>query len=166
MAWLMTHYLRIDRRLRAVLRRQGRSREDSDDLIQEALLKLHEYCRGARVENQEAFLIRTVRNLSIDRYRSAQRRVSANGSIEDLESALGLEVGSPPPDVILEGRERLNEISRLLEAVSSRTRDIYFAHRAGYSYAEIGKHLHISNSTIEKHIARAVLALMDARETE
>lgn len=166
MVWLLSHYRRIDKRLRALLRREGRSKEDSDDLIQEALLRLHEYCRSARVDNQEAFLIRTVRNLSIDRHRRDRRRMYVERPIEDLEEVISLEDESPTPDAILEGRERLHEIAGVLEAVSRRTRDIYFAHRAGYSYAEIGERLNISNSTIEKHIAKAVLALMDAKDRQ
>ena len=38
--------------------------------------------------------------------------------------------------------------------------------RAGYSYAEIEARMAVSKSTIEKHIARAVLTLMDAKEQE
>jgi RNA polymerase sigma factor (sigma-70 family) len=166
MAWLTSHYRLIDKRLRALLRRGGRSKEESDDLIQEALLRLHEYCLSARVENHEAFLIRTVRNLSIDRHRSELRHAHSARSVEDLDTLIALQDASPTPDAILEGRERLTQISRVLEAVSRRTRDIYFAHRAGYSYAEIGARLNVSKSTIEKHIARAVLALMDAKDQE
>jgi DNA-binding transcriptional regulator LsrR (DeoR family) len=40
-------------------------------------------------------------------------------------------------------------------------RKIYFAHRAGYSYAEIADHMNISRTTIKRHIARALLAIME-----
>jgi DNA-directed RNA polymerase specialized sigma24 family protein len=54
----------------------------------------------------------------------------------------------------------------LLDAVSRRTREIYFAHRAGYSYAEIAAHMGISHITIKRHIARALLAIMEHGEPE
>jgi hypothetical protein len=38
------------------LRRKGRSQEDAEDLIQEAMLRLHVYGREAPVANEEAFL--------------------------------------------------------------------------------------------------------------
>ncbi len=54
----------------------------------------------------------------------------------------------------------------MLEAVSLRTREIYFAHRAGYSYAEIAEQMDISNITIKRHIARALLAIMEQSRNE
>ena len=37
----------------------------------------------------------------------------------------------------------------------------YFAHRAGYSYAEIAEHMNVSQRTIRRHVARALLAIME-----
>jgi hypothetical protein len=53
-------------RLLRLLRRKGRSREDAEDLIQEALLRLQVYAEGADVVNEEAFLRQTVCNLALD----------------------------------------------------------------------------------------------------
>jgi RNA polymerase sigma factor (sigma-70 family) len=66
----------------------------------------------------------------------------------------------------IEAHQRLNQIGELLDAVSIRTREIYFAHRAGYSYAEIADHMGISRITIKRHIARALLAIMEHGEPE
>ena len=46
------------------LRRKGRSREDAEDLIQEAMLRLHVYGRDTPVVNEEAFLRHAAYNLS------------------------------------------------------------------------------------------------------
>ncbi|MDB6162446.1 MAG: polymerase sigma-70 domain protein [Gammaproteobacteria bacterium] len=45
-------------RLIKTCRRQGRSHEEAEDLIQEALLRLHEYCRNTEVRDEDAFLAR------------------------------------------------------------------------------------------------------------
>jgi RNA polymerase sigma factor (sigma-70 family) len=164
-SWL-AHLPSIQKRLRDLLRRAGRSPEDTEDLIQEALLRLHEYRQTARIQHQEAFLIRTVRNLSIDWHRTSHRDRYAKKPVEDLVDALALADESPAPDVIFNAQDRLYRIGTKLEAISKRTRDIYFAHVAGYSYAEISAQMGVSKSTIEKHIARAVLVLMNEREPE
>ena len=164
MASLLPHFRRLERKLRDLLRRQGRTQEDSEDLIQEALLRLHEYCRSDAVEDESSFLVRTVSNLSVDLHRKDRSHLYVNGSVEDLDVAAAVPDRPSEPDVILEAQNRLEEVERVLVAISQRTRDIYFAHRAGFSYAEISEHLHVSKSTIEKHIARAVLALMDYKE--
>jgi RNA polymerase sigma factor (sigma-70 family) len=153
-------------RLLKLLQRRGRSQEDAEDLIQEALLRLHEYCRSRPVRDEEAFLVHCVKNLSIDRHRRERRHLYANQSVEDMEATLALTDSAPAPDEVFDSQQRLERIRSTLDAVSTRTREIYFAHRAGYSYAEIAEHLRISPSAIEKHIARAVLALMDVRPGE
>jgi RNA polymerase sigma factor (sigma-70 family) len=71
----------------------------------------------------------------------------------------------PTPEEILETQQRLDRIRAVLEALSLRTREIYFAHRAGYSYAEIADHMNISRTTIRRHIARALLAIMEHGES-
>ncbi len=166
MIWSVSSYRRLEKRLKKVLWRGGRSREEAEDLIQEALLRLHEYCQSGEVKNREAFVVRTVRNLSIDRHRRDHRHLYVDGSVEQLEASIPLLDAGPSSDEIIETQQRLDKIRATLNAVNPRTREIYFAHRSGYSYAEIGAHMGISKSTIEKHIAHAVLALMDAREAE
>jgi len=51
------------------LRRKGRSHEDAEDLLQEAMLRLHLYGQAVPVVNEEAFLRHAVNNLSIDQHR-------------------------------------------------------------------------------------------------
>lgn len=166
MPWLIPHYRRLERHLRSLLRRHGRNPEDTEDLIQEALLRLHEYCRTGKVQDEHSFLTRTVRNLSIDLHRSDRRHGATAEAIDDADVLTAVPDERPAPDVVLDAQKRLQNIDGVLRTISQRTRDIYFAHRAGFSYAEIGERLNISKSTIEKHIARAVLALMDYKEPQ
>jgi hypothetical protein len=56
-------------RLLRYLQRKGRSREDAEDLIQEAMLRLHVYAHNVAIEDDEAFLRRAVHNLAVDQYR-------------------------------------------------------------------------------------------------
>lgn len=56
-------------KLRRLLRSRGQSVDDTDDLIQEAFLRLQVYCRERAVNRPEAFLVRTALNLAVDRFR-------------------------------------------------------------------------------------------------
>ena len=152
-------------RLLNFLRRQGRSTEDAEDLIQEAFLRLTEYCRTKEVRDEAAFLHRTVVNLSISRYRWDCRHPTVGLPVEELAENLPLANSVPSPDEVLAAQQRLDEVREALGAVSPRTRDIYLAHRAGYSYDELAAGYGVSVSTIEKSIARAVVALMDLRDS-
>lgn len=154
------------RRLLKFVKRRGRSHEDAEDLIQDALLRLTEYCRTSEVQNEEAFLERTIVNLSIDRFRRDSRRPVAHHTVEEIAESFPLIDESPGPDEVLAAQQRLDEIRRALDAVSVRTRGIYLAHRAGYSHQELADAFEVSTSTVEKAIARAVVALMDVRDPQ
>jgi RNA polymerase sigma factor (sigma-70 family) len=144
-------------RLLNFLRRKGRSHEDAEDLIQEAMLRLHRYRRAeVPVVNEEAFLTHAVQNLSIDLHR--RREVRRELSFERLSPTL---IEPATPERSIDAEQRLHRIGALLEAASLRTREIYFAHRAGYSYDEIAAYFKISHITIRRHIARALLVVME-----
>jgi RNA polymerase sigma factor (sigma-70 family) len=153
-------------RLMKVCRRRGRSQEEAEDLIQEAFLRLHEYCRTAEVRDEEAFLARTVSNLAINQYRRGLIVSYANETVEQLEQSTGLADASPGPERILAAQQRLDQLAGVLGAVSDRTCEIFLAHRAGYSYDEIATDLNISQRTVQKHIARAMFLLLRMKREE
>jgi RNA polymerase sigma-70 factor (ECF subfamily) len=153
-------------RLMRLCRRQGRSPEDSEDLIQEALLRLEEYCRTAKTEirNRDEFLARTVRNLSIDQIRHERVVCYAPEPVEKIASYAPFVDSAPTPDRILDAEQRLSEIGSALARVSVRMQEIYFLHLAGYQYKEIAARFGLSAKTVEKHMTRALLTLMKLKK--
>ncbi len=149
--------------LRQVCRSWGRSAEDTEDLIQEALLRLEEYRLTAEVRDRDAFLARTVRNLATDRYRRESLVNFASGPIEAVADSVV--DPSPTPDRVLDGEQCLNQIRKALDAVSRRMREIYFLRLAGYAYAEIAELFGLSVATVEKEIARAAGTLVSHKLT-
>jgi RNA polymerase sigma-70 factor (ECF subfamily) len=139
--------------------RKGKSREDAEDLAQEALLHLHVYSKGNAVINEEAFLRRAVHNLAIDNYRRHRFGLLQEVPIADFDQESPLIASDPTPDQILDSQQRLDELTVMLDTVSLRTREILFAHRSGYTYAEIADRMGIAKITIKRHIARAQAAL-------
>jgi RNA polymerase sigma factor (sigma-70 family) len=150
-------------RLLTYLRRKGKSREDAEDLIQEAMLRLHVYAKDDAVLNKEAFLRRAVHNLAIDQYRRDRSGLRQEVPIEEANRLSPLMTSGPTPDQILENQQRLDCLTALLDAVNPRTRKIYFAHRFGYTYAEIADDMGIAEITIRRHIARAQAAVRGQR---
>jgi RNA polymerase sigma factor (sigma-70 family) len=160
----MVHPVACFTRLMSVCRSRGRSQEDAEDLIQDALLRLEEYCRNAEVRNKEEFLAKTLSNLLIDQQRRARIVAYASESVEELAQRLPFLDPTPGPERIVAAEQRLGQIKDTLDAISQRTREIYFAHRAGYRYDEIATSYGISEKTVEKHVARAALTLMNERD--
>jgi RNA polymerase sigma factor (sigma-70 family) len=147
--------------------RRCRSREDAEDLVQEAYTRMIEYSRrGKKVDNEEAFVRQTAQHLFVDDYRRRARHPFVDASLEQLELRLSFFQASPTPDEVLAVEQRLIKVRDGLSAYNSRTCEIYMAHRAGCTYAEIAAAHGISNSAVEKHIRRAVEWLMDYKESQ
>jgi len=145
-------------KIRRVLRRRGRSHDEADDLIQEAFLRLHVYCRDHAIRNTGGFLFRTALNLACDRNR--RDRVAAVVPV-DLDE-LALVDPYPPPDEVCAGQERLQRMRAGLEAMSPRRREVFVLNRIeGYSFPQIAERLGITLSMVEKHAAKAILFLTD-----
>lgn len=151
------------RRLRQALRRHGRSDQEAEDLIQDAFARLECYKRERPVDQPEAFLVRTVVNLSVDAFRHDR----LHGDVETLTEQSVLIDATPGPDEVLASRQRLTRLSAGLEKLSERTRDIFLAHRLeGLGQAEIAKQYGVSLSAVEKHIAKALLFLTEWMASE
>lgn len=153
------------RRLRMLLLRRGRTREEAEDLIQDAFLKMQEYCeRGGQVRQPEGFLVRTVLRLAANARRDAHRNLYCEEPVENLTLIVDT---TPTPDEVLAGDQCLERMRDALDAVSRRTRDVLFMQRLdGLSYSQIAQRLGVSISAVEKHIATALAILADANQQE
>ena len=135
--------------------RRGRSKQDADDLVQEAWIRLECYQRDQTVAQPEAFLMRTALNLSIDAHRA---RVS-HGEEVLIDDEILVDT-TPSAEAVVHGRERLDRLSVCLGRLNDKTRAIFLAHRIdGMSYQEIARVHGLSVSSVEKHIAKAMLQL-------
>src|SRR5487761_1484710 len=150
-------------KVRRVLRRRGRSRDEADDLVQEAFLRLQVYCRDHEVRNTGGFLLRTALNLALDRIRHARVASVVAQSPEELP----LVDPSPPLDEVYAAHERLLRMKAGLEAMSPRRREVFILNRIeGYSFPQIAERLGVTVSAVEKHAAKAILFLTDWMDDE
>jgi RNA polymerase sigma factor (sigma-70 family) len=148
-------------KLRRLLRSRGRSIDDTEDLIQEAFLRLQVYCRDKDVVQTEAFLVRTALNLSIDQH----RRECVASVVPGALDAMQLIDPNPPPDVVCAAQERLQHMRLGLANLSPRQREVFLLNRVeGYTFAQISQQLKLSMSMVEKHAAKAVLAMTNWME--
>lgn len=151
-------------KMRRVLYRGGQRRDDIDDLMQEAFVRLLEYCKeGAEVREPEAVLVTTVQRLAINQARSRMRERYADEPVEKLQ----LIDPAPDPEEVLAAAQRLHCMRRTLEGLAPKTREILFLQRLhGYSYAQIAEATGMPISTIEKHVARGMAVLLEERSRE
>jgi RNA polymerase sigma-70 factor (ECF subfamily) len=151
----------ITQRLRAVLRRKGRSREDAEDLVQDALLKYALHDSSEPVRDPEAFIARTAFNQAVDEARRARRSPFSRRPVE----AFDLIDPTPPVDEQAAARAGLERLQAGLAAMNAKTREIVLAQRLdGLSYAQIAQRHDLSISAVEKRLARGMMFLQDWME--
>lgn len=146
-------------KLRSQIARMTR-RDDAEDLLHDAWVRLAE--RQVVADNPAALLARSATNRGIDAYRR-ESRINDNMSVELI--ADNLADRAPLQDERLIARHRLDRLCNGVEKLSPRTRQILLMHRLdGRKYREIAVELGISQSAVEKHIAKAMVQLTEWME--
>jgi RNA polymerase sigma factor (sigma-70 family) len=149
--------------LKSQLRRRGRAQEEAEDLIQEAYLRVVEYCERGQVREPERVLVRAVSNLLLNQERDQRRRPIVSQAIEELS----LVDPAPLPEERVMANQRLKHVIGALESVEDRAREAFLLHRVdGLTYLQIARQLGVSVSTVEKRIAWVMAVLMDASRRE
>jgi RNA polymerase sigma-70 factor (ECF subfamily) len=146
-------------RLIREVRQRTRGRADPEELLHAAYLRLLRYKTQHAVDNIGAFLVRTAVNIGVDNYRHdrfiADVAPDQTGACEN----------SPLQDEVLAARERLERVREGLSRLTPRTREIFLMHRLDeMKYREIAERLGISQSAVEKHIAKAAMFLTEWAE--
>lgn len=137
--------------------------QEIGDLVQECFRRLTSSAAYPRVlaERPRAYLFRTARNLVAEEHRTGMRRMTADhGRFEDAD------IAGPDPHAALEARDQMRRVAEALECLKPETREIFLMHRFdGLSYAEIAAAKGIGMKSIEKQIAKAMLAIRRVRAT-
>ena len=159
---------RYRRPLTAFFMRRAASRADAEDLVQEVFIRL--LARGgADIESADSFVFAIAGNLLRDRARMAQtRRASAHDPVDtafDTDHVDDALVEHCAPDRVLLDKERLHLVTRALEDLGERTRNIFVLYRLeNMRRRDIAALYGITVSAVEKHIAKALDHLMTRLE--
>lgn len=157
---LKSLFLAHRRELQAYLSERLRDREIAADLTQETFLRFAEQGEGAAavIGHSRAYLYRTARNLAIDHLRRVERQATDIAASEDFAHVPEIR---PSPEEIAAGRQRLAELAAAVRELPERTRHVFVLHRLhGLTYGEVAARLGISESSVQKHLARALYHVM------
>jgi RNA polymerase sigma-70 factor (ECF subfamily) len=143
--------------LRCFVRGGGATREDAEDVIQEAYLRVLRYSAEHAVESQERLLFSAAKNLAVDSRRRRYVRTRTATDYAVLEAATQ---SWPDAHEVVYASQRLNKVELAVAQLPPRCREVFLIHRLdGLSYSQIAVQLGISVSAVEKHMARACLLL-------
>lgn len=154
-------YRQTIRPLASMLRKHlGDGPPDPDDIAQLAFQKLIERPTLADINNKEAFLWRTARNLVFKERRAQDVRARYDFEVEQLYFALrGYD---PDPERVVSAKEQINLVKTMLQSMPERRRRAFVLHRIeGLTIAATARRLKISATAAGKHISRAMAEIDD-----
>jgi RNA polymerase sigma factor (sigma-70 family) len=143
-----------DRALK-IIARHTQGRGDPEELLNSAFLRLERYRASNAVKNPTAFLVRAAKNIVIDEFRHEKilTRYQADSAHRDRDDF-------PLQDEVFAARARLERVKEGLDQLPVRTREIFLMYRLDdLKCREIANRVGISESAVEKHIAKAMYFL-------
>ncbi len=125
----------------------------SEDLTQEAFLKLWTNCGKVSFEKAKGYVFMTAQNLLKNNYKHQQvvlKFENRGHSEKDIQS----------PSYLLEEKEIKSQIEKAISELPEKQREVFLLSRIDKkTYAEIGEMLNISSKAVEKRIYNALDSL-------
>ncbi|SOD20618.1 sigma-70 family RNA polymerase sigma factor [Nitrosomonas ureae] len=116
----------------------------SDDIVQDAYIKVTEVSTIQNVKQPLAYLFQIVRNLAIDRYR---RGIFETELFKSEEEGLFVQALTGMPETNAINRQHLTLMAQALAKLPERTKRVFMLYRLdGYTHRMIADELNISTS--------------------
>lgn len=149
-------------RLRRFFQRRFRNRADAADATQETFLRLLASAQRSLIENPQAYLFQTARNIAFDQERLQKRRAQVECPITNEKAVLNIPCDAPSPEMALIDKERMHLFEQALIGLPERARKVLLLSRMeGWSYPAIAEHLGISPNTVYNDVRLAMAHCMD-----
>lgn len=155
--WYKQAILPHEGALRARLRRVLPDGADVDDVVAEAMTRAYATGDIGRVQSGRAYLYQIARNLVIDAARRS--RIVSFEVIADLD-LIGIDDSA---QARLEARDELRHLQAILDTLPPQCRRAFVLRRVyDWPTGAIAEEMGLSVSTVDKHLARAALKIMQA----
>jgi RNA polymerase sigma-70 factor (ECF subfamily) len=155
--WLGRHVLPHEPQLRSWLKRRNLGGLEIDDVIQETYARLFQAESVAHIQDGRNYAFQVAGSVVIDHLR--RLKVVPITSVPGLDY---LEVGSdePSPERQVIDRDELTRLAEMIARLPGKIRDVFTLRRVhGLSQREVAAKLGLSESTVEKHMARGLLLM-------
>lgn len=139
------------------------SEAEARDVAQEAYVRMLQLEKQGAVSFLSGYLFKTAANIAIDRARSRATHRRATSEIEPQQRLLD----SVAPDRLLEAREELEHIERLIGELPPKCRQAFYLHRLhDRTPPQIAEELGVSVRMVHLYLVRALAHLRANLQTE
>lgn len=131
---------------------------DIDDIVQETFIKSYQADLKETIEYPKSYMLKTAKNLAQNHLAKWDNKYS--DSLDNL-SEFPTSLSSLPFEQQYETKERFLLFCQSVEQLSGSVRKCFILKKVyGLSQKEIAQHLGLSQSTVEKHVAKGLLLSM------
>jgi RNA polymerase sigma factor (sigma-70 family) len=157
LTWFKAVILPHEAALRSRLRRVCPTGFDVDNLVAESLARAYTAKDIDRIPTGRGYLFTIARNLLIDTLR--RETIVSLDFVADLDTLRG----DDSLEASLTARDELRHLHAIIETLPAQCRQVFILRRVhDVSFREIAVRMSLSVSTVEKHLARAVMLVAKA----
>lgn len=129
-------------------------RDDIEDLVQETFVKSYEAELKQEIKFERTYMLKTAKNLAINHVSKASAR--KNQSLENMQ-ALPTDLTSNSLENQFESKERFLHFCRATDSLSVEVKRVFLLKKIyGLSQKDIAQAIGLSESTVEKHVAKGL----------
>lgn len=155
--WFKAAILPHEAALRSRMRRVMRQAQDVEDVVAEVMARAYATSDFTRVGNGRSYLFQIARNLLIDQAR--RQKIITLEEIADLD----LVADTLSAERMLQARDHLRKLSAIVDTLPPQCRQAFLLRRVhDMPVKEIAEQMGLSVFTVDKHIAKATLKVMQA----
>ena len=130
----------------------GLSKDEAQDVVQDAFLSLHRHLTAGGAQNNiRGWLFRVAHNQARNRQGSYHRRFA-----EPLDPHFAPMVDESTPERMVLEKEKLHRLEKAIAALTDSERECVLLRAAGLRYREIGEALGMATSTVGDTVERAI----------
>lgn len=128
--------------------------DDIEDIVQETFVKSFEAELKQEIKYERTYMLKTARNLALNHVARASEKF--NDSLEEVSGLPG-NLKSKNLEKQVESKERFLNFCRATDTLSVEVKRVFLLKKVyGLSQKEIAEYLGLSQSTIEKHVAKGL----------
>ncbi len=143
--------------------RRVRDRAQAEDLMQDALLRVIRASECEVIEHPESYVFTVAANLLKDSRRHAVRHPTVTREVGEEDAGGAVEetlIDERSPERVLAGETSLAQVLQALSELNELTRNVFVLFRLEHmKQKDIATLYGIAQSTVEKHVMRAVVHL-------
>jgi RNA polymerase sigma factor (sigma-70 family) len=131
------------------------NRDDIEDIVQETFIKSYEAELQHEITFERTYMFKTARNLALNHVSRASEK--HNQSLDDIET-LPPSLTSQSLEKQIESKQRFLDFYRATDRLSPEVKRVFLMKKVyGMSQKDIAQHCVLSESTVEKHVAKGLL---------